>query len=298
MAKQFKKVDIEKILTDRIVKLIESEGVNWIKPWTNTARAGGAPCNALTGHEYSGVNFIQTLCEAFDKGYTDNRWLTFKQIASLGGSVKGEKGTRIVFWKPITVKDRDNPEQLKSIPFLSCSTIFNVCQVTGLPEKYQPGVKKEIAEPTFDASDVDTYLRAAGAEIRHGGNRAYYSPSDDYIRLPEHGQFKARAGYAATAFHEAGHWTGHKSRLGRKFGASFGDAIYAKEELVAELTSCFLCAEWNCDAELQHAGYLSSWLKALKADKSLIVKAASQASKAARYIRDAANESALAVAAE
>jgi len=150
----------------------------------------------------------------------------------------------------------------------------------------------------------DTYDRAAEVlggwsevvTVNHGGNRACYSPMDDSIRLPKFEQFKDEGCYFSVAFHEAGHSTGHESRLDRQFGKRFGDNAYAVEELVAELTAAFLCADCGIsqpeEPRADHATYLASWLKVLKKDKKAIVTAASQAERAAKLIMAASGEAA------
>jgi antirestriction protein ArdC len=91
-------------------------------------------------------------------------------------------------------------------------------------------------------------------------------------------------------FHELGHWTGHKSRLDRDLKGRFGDRAYAAEELIAELTSAFLCAEFDMDGELRHAGYIENWIGLLKADSRAFFTAASKAQAATDYLRAKALE--------
>jgi antirestriction protein ArdC len=121
--------------------------------------------------------------------------------------------------------------------------------------------------------------------LSHGGDRAFYHASTDQIRLPELSSFQSLSGYYATAIHELGHWTGHKSRLDRDLSGSFGSQSYAFEELIAELTAAFILNEFNYQAELEHhASYLDNWLQALKNDKKYFFKAANLASKASEFL--------------
>lgn len=98
-------------------------------------------------------------------------------------------------------------------------------------------------------------------------------------------------------YHELGHWTGHSSRLDRLPNTGFGSPAYAREELVAEMASAFLCAELGIVPTVRHADYLGAWLSVLREDSRAIFRAASQASKAADYLlafegEDAGEESA------
>ena len=136
-------------------------------------------------------------------------------------------------------------------------------------------------------SVIDAFIATIGADLRHGGDRAFYAAGEtrDWIQLPEFADFKAPAQYYATSFHEHGHWTGAKSRLDREFGKRFGDKAYAAEELVAELCAAFLCAEFSIDGDLRHAGYIQNWISLLKADSKAFFTAASKAQQAADYLR-------------
>ena len=129
------------------------------------------------------------------------------------------------------------------------------------------------------------------ADIREGNGEAYYVPSKDFISLPAYAGFKDASNFYSTAFHELGHWTGHKARLDRDLKHRFGDKAYAAEELVAELCSAFLCAEFAFDGELRHAGYIENWISLLRADARAFFTAASKAQAAADYLRGLALKS-------
>ena len=134
-------------------------------------------------------------------------------------------------------------------------------------------------------TELVRFLSCSGASIREGFGEAYYRPGDDYISLPAFAAFKSAAHFYGTTFHELGHWTGHKSRLDRDLRHRFGERAYAAEELVAELTAAFLCAGFNLDGDLRHAGFIESWIGLLKADKRAIFTACSKAQAAADYLR-------------
>jgi antirestriction protein ArdC len=131
---------------------------------------------------------------------------------------------------------------------------------------------------------VEHFLEAVPADVRHGGPHAFHFPFKDYIQLPHPEHFTSVDKYHATRLHETVHWTGHESRLNRKFGERFGDDAYAFEELIAELGGAFLSAHLGIATELHHADYIASWLKLLKDHNRAIVSAAAHASAAAEYL--------------
>src|SRR5208283_4221419 len=134
---------------------------------------------------------------------------------------------------------------------------------------------------------ADKFFAATGAEIRHGGNRAYYAEGEDFVQMPPFETFVDAESYAATLAHECCHRTKPGKRLARDFGRTrFGDEGYAKEELVAELGSAFICADLEITLEIRddHAAYIATWLAALKNDTRLIFTAASHAQRASDYL--------------
>ena len=220
-----------------------------------------------------------------------DRWLTYKQAHELGGQVrKGEKGTTIVYANSFTKKEtsEDGEEFEQEIYFLKGYTVFNVEQITDLPEAYynKPAPRPE---PFERIEKAESFFATIPAEIRHGGDRAYYSNSQDYIKLPAFESFRDAESYYATLGHEIVHWTKHESRLNRDFKSkSWGDKEYAREELVAELGAAFLCAELGLTPEIRddHAPYIQGWLKVLKEDKRAIFSAASHAQRSVDYIKE------------
>lgn len=289
--------DLYQQITDRIIAELETGAAPWVKPWRSLAKAGSAmPHNAVTRRPYSGVNVLLLWMQAASKGYNATGWLTFKQCSEAGGRVKkGEKATIITFVKPLTIKEKDGDGQVikdangddaeKQIQMLKGYFVFNVEQCEGLPEKLTgtvPSLDDTLTDPAFDA-----WAQATGAEIRIGGDKACYVPSLDQIAMPPRAAFTETASYNATLLHELGHWTGHKSRLDRQLRNRFGSAEYAAEELIAELTAAYLCADLAIDGDLRHAGYIGHWLKMLREDKRAIFTAASAATKAATFLKEA-----------
>ena len=207
-------------------------------------------------------------------------YLPFKQALDKGAHVrKGEKGTQIVFTKQLAVKNEDAEDEARRISMLRAFTVFNVAQVDGLAS---PNTAPAQPPP---AGAADAFAAATGADIRNGGDKAYFVPSLDFIVLPDPESFESVEHYHATKLHELVHWSGHETRLKRDLKNRFGTKAYAAEELVAELGAAFLCAHLGVEGQLRHAGYIDSWLSLLKEDDRAIFTAASKASAAADYLR-------------
>jgi len=246
--------DFYQTITEKIVEQL-SQGVRpWQCPW-NATSAFGPPSRPLrsNGKRYSGVNVLVLWLESQLRGFSIPVWITFRQAKELGGYVKkGEKATTVVyansFEKTETNADTGE-EQKRNIPFLRAYSVFNVDQVTGLPEHFyarqQPSSN---LEERLDS--VEEFFKAFPIEKRSGGNRAYYSPSEDYIQLPLYDSFASRSSFYATLAHESIHATGSPKRLNREFGKRFGDKQYAFEELIAELGAAFLCADLSITPEV------------------------------------------------
>jgi antirestriction protein ArdC len=264
-------------VTQSIIAELEKGCAPWTQPWKAGKRVGIMPMNAITGHHYRGIN-IPVLWHAADiSGFPTNAWLTFKQALDKGGHVKkGEKATQIVFTKRISVKDEDDED--KQISMLKSFAVFNVFQVEGVD-----ALQATPESPPEGA--VKAFIEATGADIRHGGDRACFVPSKDFIALPNPISFASEEHYFATLLHETVHWSGHEKRLNRDLKNRFGTQAYAAEELIAELGAAFLCALLGIEGELRHAGYIESWLTLLRSDDRAIFTAASKASAAADYLR-------------
>jgi antirestriction protein ArdC len=287
------KVDAYQAVTDRLVELLEQGVCPWAQPWKNRG-SGFAPVNASTKKSYRGVNIWILLAEQCDKGYGANAWVTYKQAQAMGGNVrKGQKGTRIVFWRILERESnsetkKDGSPKVDKIPLIRLYTVFNVEQCDGL-DFNTPAQPEELPEfNPIEAAEAIAAEYKSGPSLEHGGDRACYSPALDRVQMPKREQFDGAAAYYSTLFHEYAHSTGHKSRLDRDLenGAGFGSDPYAKEELVAELAAAFLCGEAGIDNDTieRSAAYLSSWARRLKGDSRLIVQASSAAQKAADRI--------------
>lgn len=277
--------DIYTRITDTIVHAIETgqaKGKDWRMPWHHGAGAMAAPRNATTGKAYRGVNNLMLTCTALQRSYATPQWATYKQWAGAGAQVrKGERGTPIAIWKDRLVDD-DEGERNRRAVMVMTAYVFNAAQVDGAAPIEPAGPR---AEHERDAR-CEAFVRATRAAISEGGNRAYYRPSTDQVVVPALKDFTSAETYYATLLHELGHWTGAEQRCAREFGKRFGDAQYAAEELVAELTASFLCADLDLSNEPRpdHAQYIASWLEVLRNDKRAIFTAASKAQQAADYL--------------
>ncbi len=301
---QMKQNDIYQAVTDQIINLLEShETGGWKQPWIALGADNAPARNATTDKTYRGINQFLLGMTLVHRKYLKNQWLTFKQAKDQGATVKkGEKSSPIVFTKPSYVtkdnefisadkvgeltKEQAQAQGLKKIFMLKLYRVFNVAQTEGLdPEFYH--VEPQEPLPEFERNErAETLIHSTDAKIEIiESNEAFYNPTLDKIQLPLRAQFKGTEPFYATATHELAHWTGHPSRLNRDLKNKFGDASYAKEELVAELTSAFLCASLGFEKTItQNAAYLKGWLGKLKQDNKAIIKASNQAQKASDYI--------------
>lgn len=272
-------------ITAQIVSMLEDGVVPWRKPWD---AAGSVPTSLSTGKAYRGINQMILGMQSMMANYGSPYWGTYRQIAAQGGQVKkGERSTSVILWKPFERENADG-ETVKAF-FMTTFAIFNAEQAdwpNGMPT---PNTEDRNHDPIAEAEALAAAYFANGPSLSHGGDRAYYSPSADAVRVPEMGTFYSAGGYYSTLFHEMIHSTGHASRLDRDGvteGHFFGSEDYSKEELVAEMGAAFLCAATGIapDETLANsASYIASWLRALKNDSQMIVQAASKAQRAADY---------------
>ena len=291
-----------KDFANAIVKQLEKGVSEWEKGW-NTIVSSGRPSNFLTGNEYSGMNTLRLSLAQMEKGYVDHRWLTFNQAKQLGGSVKkGEKSTTIQFVRPrhfdkkekrfLTEKEEKElkpplPNHIQTFLAVKSHNVFNVEQTEGIAKLKPLEAPKQLNEIELHAR-AEGILKNSGANIQHAfQNRAYYSPSQDKIVLPEKGQFKSASHYYDTALHEMGHWTGHQSRLDRSelMKGGFGSESYAKEELRAEISSWMTASKIGLPHNTEnHASYVGSWIKAIKENPNTLIEACRDAEKISSFI--------------
>lgn len=274
-------------VTARIVAELEAGRLPWVQPW---GKAGTGPClphNAVSGRVYSGINILLLWGAAQERGFAAQGWLTFRQALEAGGSVlKGERGTTVFYadrFVPEAEKSRaaEAGDDAKAVPFLKRFTVFNVAQCDGL------GALEVVFDPLPESALVpraEAVIAASGVPFRIGGAEAYYAPEPDFVMVPPQRAFHVPINFYRTALHELTHATGHPKRLGRKLLNPFGSKDYAREELVAEMGSAFLCAALGIEPTVRHADYIGSWLEVLREDSRAIFRAASLASKAAEWL--------------
>ena len=284
--------DVYSRITNKIIADLE-EGVRpWMKPW-NAEHATGRITRPLrfNGIPYQGINILILWSAAESNGYSAPIWMTYKQARKLGGQVRqGEQGELVVYADTMfRTETNDYGEEVEqAIPFLKGYSVFNVDQIDGLPDQYY-----QLAEPILDPVQrieyADAFFAHTEAEIRHGGNQAYYAVNQDFIQMPPFESFQDAESYYSTLSHEITHWTRHQTRLDRDFGRKrWGDEGYAHEELVAELGSAFLSADLGLTPESRddHSAYIGSWIKVLKEDNRAIFQAAAHAQRAVDYLHD------------
>lgn len=277
--------DVYSRVNETILAALEQGIIPWRRPWV-----GGLPTNYDSGKEYRGINILTLGIAEMVHGYSSPYWLTFLQAQKFGGHIKrGETATYIVFSdKQIReVQKEDGTKEEKVFHFVRSYPVFNWDQTEGVPKK-EAG---PVLDPDRDLIEVcDSVLdkMPKSPTYRESGGSAYYIPKEDLVNLPPIGSFKTTSGYISTKFHEYGHATGHISRLNRlgiMAVTSFGGEDYSFEELVAELTSAYLCAKNGIDNTLENSSaYIQNWLKALKDDKSMLLKASGKATAAVEFI--------------
>jgi antirestriction protein ArdC len=283
------KPNLYQTVTDRFIASLKNGIIPWEKPWNTPHFTGGPfPRNFRTGRPYRGINIMLL----WSSPYASQFWLTFNQAKELNGTVRrGEKGTQIVFYKQLrtrkTTNEQQSEEEDRRPPFVLVQhTVFNVEQCDGLTV---PQIETPTTPNTVEQDEACEAI-AAGWENRptlhltdESERRAYYRPSTDSVHMPARPRFVDAPHYYSTLFHELVHSTGHESRLNRTFGARFGDELYSKEELVAEMGAAFLCAIAgiaNEHTDRNTTAYLQSWIGKLEEDNRLIVHAAANAQRA------------------
>ena len=300
-------------LTETLISQLEQDPAAWSKPWQSVGSAD-VPHNPVSKAVYRGTNVLVLSAQAWASGFSSGRWATYKQWQKADCQVrKGSEGTPIVRWNRKFKCEacggslkasacKAHPGESKSILFASTFTVFNADQVDHVdggdvpvhPDYPLPDVDE--LDATAGADEVRSMLSTVGVDwVERPGDRAFYSPANDRVTTPTADQFDTVGGFAATVAHEFGHWTGHESRLDRGKGNRFGSEAYAFEELIAELTSVFVCNVIGVEHEpvANHAAYIKSWLSALKGDDGpgLLWKAGTDAQKATQWILDRVDDS-------
>lgn len=283
------KQDVYSRVTSQIVNAIEEGVGSWRMPWHTSGRFAFSPINVTSKKPYRGINTLCLWAAAQAKGYERGEWGTYPQWQERGAQVrKGEKATLVVFWKFANASaelQEDGGETTPTVGsrllFTRGYSVFNAAQVDGYTPREKPDA------PVIERiQQAESFFRNVGADVRHGGNQAFYAPATDHIQMPPYQAFVENMAYYSTLAHEHTHWTANASRSNRQLGKRFGDNVYAAEELIAELGAAFVCARLGLSTEPRqdHAQYINSWLRVLKADKRAIFTAASKAQQAADFL--------------
>ena len=274
-------MNVYEIVTEQVIKQLESGVAPWRKPWRTDA-----PVNLISGKPYRGLNVFMLATQGYESRY----WLTFNQANKLGGHVKkGAKSSVVVFWHVGEEKVNAKTGKLSQPFLLRYYNVFNLCQTDGIAEKLGLGNASPRVPSLEQCEAIVTGMPNRPAFEQ--SDRAWYRPSTDSVGMPARGLFASSEEYYSTLFHELTHSTGHASRVGREGIEnlnSFGSESYSKEELVAEMGAAMLCGVTGiAQATLQNsASYLKCWIDRLRSDSKLLVSAASQAQKACDYIRN------------
>jgi len=278
--------EIRQHVTNQIVEsLTNGDLPPWRQPWNNDPNAPGLFTSLSTGQSYRGINQLILQASASRQNLKSKWWGTYNQIQKCGANVRrGQKGTKIVLWKPVSRKQADKNGDEVDDRYLKVRefSVFNAAQTTGL-KQFRVG----FAQPEQDTIDRhkqgDEVIEATNADIRYGGNEAFYSPQSDFIQCPFRHQFNPSDGFYETMFHELCHWS--EQRVG--FDRSQTENTFALGELIAEIGSCFMMGELGlpmAESLDNHATYVKGWLKEMNNDPKFIFKAASQATKTVDFI--------------
>ena len=279
-----------------IIRQLKEGTAPWQKPWEAGERF--MPFNPTTGNEYRGMNAVWLMSRAQTQGFTDARWMTYRQSQEQDARVrKGEKGTPIQFWKwqgleavkdasgkPVLDQEGQLVRQMVRYerPRVMGAVVFNAQQIDGLA----PAELRPVLAAWERHERAEKMMSNSGVPFRHiGGDRAFYRLAEDTVTMPERSQFATGDRYYATALHELGHATGHPTRLARDLAHPFGSEGYAREELRAELGSLMLGEQIGIGHDpSQHVAYVGSWIKALEHDPREIFRAAADAEKITKLI--------------
>lgn len=298
------KKTVREEFSEKFIKMLESDKpLSWTQEWATSGLK--LPYNGESGRKYNGINRFALLFKAWELGYSDPRWYTFNQVTKMDGCkvLKGEKATPVEYWAIFDTVEKksmnlsayhqflkDHPDRKEAEFRLYAKTayVFNALQIDGLQPL--PTAERHEFEPHLLAEEaIKTMSENMEVRIIYGGDEAYYSPASDSIHLPRRESFFSEEAYVATALHELAHSCGAPSRLDRPLVAYPADPDgYAKEELIAELTSTLTSVELGVEMPESvvdnHLAYVSSWLKAIKDDPNVLFHAIKEADRATDYL--------------
>lgn len=296
-----------KALVDAVMKNLENGVGLWEQGWAG----GGAPVSAISGKQYNGVNRMFLMAATAERGYSDNRWVTFKQMEDKGWSFKRDEegrsrgknaGVSIEYFElrdketkqpfdrhtldGMTADERNAYMDENVYPIRKYYRVFNGDVIEGIPERerveHDPTGRNDRAEALIE------HWSGTQSPIKYGGSMAYYSLTKDEIHLPEKKDFVDMPEFYSTALHEIGHSTGHEKRLNRNLSGAFGSAEYAEEELRAEIASMFLEQDLGVAASDKHiennSAYIGAWKSKIKEDPNVLFKAITDAERMTKFV--------------
>ena len=283
-------MDVYAIVTEKIINLLESGVVPWRRPWSST----GLPRNLVSKKPYKGINYFLLSASK----YVSPFWLTYRQATELGGHVrKAEQSTIVIFWKAedvtrsseaLEAEETDGKNRRRFL--LRYYRLFNLeqCELPQAALDKLPKIETHEHNPIEAAERIIADMPNP-PEIQYAGSKAFYSPITDRVTLPPRELFASTEEIYASLFHELGHASGARKRLNRKSiveAAPFGSATYSFEEIIAEMSAAYLCAEAGISPAVieNESAYIQGWLKKIRSEKRLVVSAAAQAQKAADFI--------------
>lgn len=296
-----------KQLVDAILANLERGTGLWKQGWVG----GGAPVSAITGKRYNGINRIFLLLAAMEKGYSDNRWLTYKQMEDKGWHFKTDEegkslgkgaGVSIEYFEfrdkttkqpldrhmldGMTAEEREEYMDENVYSFRKYYRVFNGDVIEGIPERTKE--KRDPMGYNARAEALIDFWSDTESPIRYGGTSAYYSPKTDEIHLPPKDDFVDMPEYYSTALHEIGHSTGHEKRLNRSLSSDHSSAEYAEEELRAEIASMFLEQDMGVEVKDKHiennSAYIAAWISRIKEDPNILFMAFADAELIAKFV--------------
>ena len=296
-----------KALVDAVMKNLEKGVGLWKQGWAG----GGAPVSGISGKQYNGINRMFLMAATAERGYSDNRWVTFKQMEEKGWSFKRDEegrsrgknaGVSIEYFElrdretkqpfdrhtldGMTADERNDYMEENVYPLRKYYRVFNGDVIDGIPEREK--VNHDPTGTNNRAEALIKYWSETESPIKYGGSMAYYSSTKDEIHLPEKQDFVDMPEFYSTALHEIGHSTGHEKRLNRNLDGKFGSAEYAEEELRAEIASMFLEQDLGVAASEKHiennSAYIGSWKSKIKEDPNVLFKAIADAERMTKFV--------------
>ncbi len=296
------KKTVYRVITDRVIEGLKTQGMKWFRPWTNKAGEIVAPTNYITQIGYKGINSL-LLAQAMDEhGWDTPLFITAKQVKTAGAELKEDaKSAEVIYWMVSYVLDGKwyseysfkkagyNPEDADNDHWSPrYYRVYNIADTT--IDYVQAPVECEVKYERIPVAENIWDIYSNKPTLMHGGQSAYYRPSADHIQMPRIENFHSRDDYYKTLYHEMVHSTGHSSRLNRKGVAQtnhYGSEEYSYEELVAELGSMYLVAMTGLeptDNDTNSQAYINGWISKLDSEEKWILSASTKAEAAVKHI--------------